>query len=727
MPFLPVSKRHTLHKQKNDPLVQSNYEKQSERLGQYTNSQDETGATKAVEALFVTAQDPIIEVVNGGRLPAVPIEEAIRLNRLKAAVEGVDVGTKLPVQSGVRESRDGTIHGASSQEILRECQSVKPGAELGSAKPPSRTDPLFPPVPLYGPSSPIRTIQCYFFRFSSFFLSLAFLCTIVLGAMFTSVPSFTRRLCLQCMQKDPDASRPFYKEERKRKAQRQQDIMAYNNSSKVDQYKGPDPLICGARYYARREGLDLETYEVQTEDGFIIELQHVYDPKSHQELSEKRRRYQSPDIFNTDPEQDKKYDLPKQYPVLLMHGLLQSSGAYCCTGPGSLAFYLCKSGYDVWLGNNRCGFTPKHVMLDYSDPRMWAWNIRQMGVLDLAALISRVLSETHSPKLALVAHSQGTTQTFVALAKEQRPELGQKISVFCALAPAAYAGPLIDKAYLKFIGMLTPGLFNCVFGIHAFIPIMMLMHTWLPGKLYAKMGYLVFNFLFDWSDTRWDKGLRDRCFQFAPTYVSSESMRWWLGRESFAKQQCILSTQNEGKLEDDEDNLTEAQMKSDTGSASSNSSEDGIKGTDDDTSSDLEERSKFAWYNDNFPPLAIWVAGNDKLVDGPRLLRRFNRGREPHVKLVHQKVIKDYEHLDVIWAMDCIDQVGVEIRDIIWKTMPSQSMEVSKPPVDVGAAFSVNNGVKNSRANVQESELEDDEKADLRITHEAIDGTTTTQ
>lgn len=74
-----------------------------------------------------------------------------------------------------------------------------------------------------------------------------------------------------------------------------------------------------------------------------------------------------------------------------------------------------------------------------------------MGVMDLPALISRVLSETGFDKLGLIAHSQGTTQTLVALAKEQRPEIGDKISVFCALAPAAYAGPLIRRAQFKFM------------------------------------------------------------------------------------------------------------------------------------------------------------------------------------------------------------------------------------------------------------------------------------
>ena len=66
--------------------------------------------------------------------------------------------------------------------------------------------------------------------------------------------------------------------------------------------------------------------------------------------------------------------------------------------------------------------------------------------------------------------------------------------------------------------------------------------------------------------------------------------------------------------------------------------------------------------------MALWIAGSDELVDGRRLLRRFERGREPHVNIVHAKVIPEYEHLDVLWAMDVIEKVGVELRDVIWRT-----------------------------------------------------------
>jgi len=271
---------------------------------------------------------------------------------------------------------------------------------------------------------------------------------------------------------------------------------------------------------------------------------------------------------------------------------------------------------------------------------MWAWNIRQMGILDLPAFINPILALTQFPKLALISHSQGTTQTFVALAKQQRPGLGDKISVFCALAPAVYAGRLIDRFYFKFMKIMPPSAFRIVFGIHAFIPFMMLMHRLVPANLYGDLGYRVFWFLFGWSDTRWDRRLRARFFRFAPVFVSAETMRWWLGRECFARHRCVLATREQSEAEGP--------------SYPTANPSDGRKGGDG------------PWFDSHFPKLAMWVAGNDELVDGRQLIRRFEEGTEPEAQLVYAKVIDEYEHLDIVWALDAKSQVFEEVAGVVW-------------------------------------------------------------
>jgi pimeloyl-ACP methyl ester carboxylesterase len=651
---------------------------------------DPDGSGTAIHAHYITPQDPIIVTSDGGRLPGVPLAEADKLNTLKEEIDGEPADVIDDTSPTYKYEK-----GEGQPESLRDGATVQTTGEgsLRKAMPPSRTNPLFPPLPLYGPSSLTRDIQCMTFRTTSFFLSLGFLAIIVLGSAFTSIPLMFRHIWLRITFRDPDARRPFCEEEKKLKKVRKEEVRNWkkqrarrNSKPKINDNEdeagqgefiptegGPDPIVCDVGYYARRVGLDMEEFKVQTEDGFIVTLWHIYNPREFKPMSDAERAARGPDVFTGEgPSRLINSNQKPKFPILMIHGLLQSSGAYCVNDDNSLAFYLCKSGYDVWLGNNRCGFKPEHTLLSYSDPRMWAWNIRQMGVMDLPALASRVLSETGFQKLGLIAHSQGTTETFVALAKEQRPDLGDKLTVFCALAPAAYAGPLIGKAYFKFMRVISPALFRIIFGIHAFIPFMMTMHTVIPGRLFGAMGYRVFSFLFDWTDDRWDRGLRDRMFQFAPVYVSAESMRWWLGRECFAKQKCILATREEGHQEDAEDEMEEHYYHSSNqpqAPAPAHTQPSGFRRTSEvRRKHERKPKGSTAWYDDHVPPFALWVAGSDDLVDGRRLLRRFERGREPNVRVVHSRVIEEYEHLDVIWAIDCIEKVGKEIKETLWRT-----------------------------------------------------------
>ncbi|KAL8723157.1 MAG: hypothetical protein Q9225_000498 [Loekoesia sp. 1 TL-2023] len=677
------------------------YTRQSENLSLLPRDKNnpKANATAAVQAEFITPRDPVIETANGGRLPAVPLAEAEKLNQFKDEAEGQGSrGGEHAIKATTMElATEQETDDRATMDDQMSGQSTKAGAPLRSAIPPTKTHPLFPQLPLYGPPTLLRNLQSFAFQLSSTFLSLAFLGTIVLGSLFTSIPLLFQHVYLRLTFRDPDARRPFYEEEKRRRKARNESARAWKRqrrrrsslsrqepddqgaTGRYDDYEptegGKDPLVCDIGYYARRVGLDVEMFNVQTEDGFIIGLWHIYNPKDYTPTSSSHRDRDEPIVFPKDYLNSSHHTPSQQYPpgeqkypVLLIHGLLQSAGAYCTNDDDSLAFYLAKSGYDVWLGNNRFGFRPQHQMLTYRDPRMWNWNIRQMGVMDLPALISRVLSETGFPKLGLVCHSQGTAETFVALAKEQRPDLGNKISVFCALAPAVYAGPLIGKMYFKFMRIISPGMFRLMFGIHAFIPFMMAMHRWLPGSLYGALGYRVFSFLFNWSDARWERDLRNRMFQFAPVYVSAESMRWWLGRECFATQKCILATREEGKREEEEDEGEDETMEEYFDHGKTTQTEQRGNGW----------RGRNAWYDEQVPPFALWVCGSDELVDGRRLLRRFARGREPHVRVVHQKVIEEYEHLDVIWAMDMIEKVGREVKEVIWQTAPLEARKSEK-------------------------------------------------
>lgn len=337
----------------------------------------ETKSTTAVEAKFITPQDPIIQTANGGRLPAVPLGEAQKLNQLKEKVEsGSSQGCSAEDledeggvgRNGAREVLD-TNSGISSQSQTSQ-QSEFPEESLRDAIPPSKTHPLFPPLPLYGPPTLLRNIQCIGFRISSFFLSLTFLGTIVLGSAFTSIPLMLRHIGMRLTLRNPDARRPFYEEEKRRKRIRKDTARAWRRQKKGrnkistsesindeegftwDKYEptegGKDPIICDVGYYARRVGLDIEEYKVQTEDGFIITLWHVYNPSEYSPATSAQRDHRTPEAFpniGTEKANAGGSDFgsgKRRYPILLVHGLLQSSGAYCTNDDDSLAFFLCK-------------------------------------------------------------------------------------------------------------------------------------------------------------------------------------------------------------------------------------------------------------------------------------------------------------------------------------------------------------------------------------------------
>lgn len=338
-------------------------------------------ATTAAEAKFITPQDPVIETADGGRLPAVPLSEATKLNELK---EKAERGSREEsgggyVYTGVGESptpfedmsKEKAISNGFGQQIKQSLQ-YDPEAPLSIASPSQRTNPLFPQLPLYGPPTILRNLQCLGLRISSFFLSLTFLGTIVLGSAFTSIPLMLRHIAFRLTFRDPNAGRPFYEEEIRRKKQRRHKARewkrqrrrrdSYSKTSNMneervqdDDYQptegGKDPIVCDVGYYARRVGLDMEEYSVQTEDGFIINLWHVYNPAEYTPVSAEHRSHRAPEVFSASDAANgygngspgSRFGIGKQrYPVLLVHGLLQSAGAYCTNDDDSLAFFLCK-------------------------------------------------------------------------------------------------------------------------------------------------------------------------------------------------------------------------------------------------------------------------------------------------------------------------------------------------------------------------------------------------
>ncbi|XP_017475568.1 PREDICTED: lipase 1 [Rhagoletis zephyria] len=134
---------------------------------------------------------------------------------------------------------------------------------------------------------------------------------------------------------------------------------------------------------------------------------------------------------------------PKGRPILLMHGLLDSSITWLLSGPWSaLGYYLFDLGYDVWMGNARGNFYSRnhsHFNPD-TDKSFWQFSWHEIGYYDLPAMIDYVLKQTGFAKLAYFGHSQGTTTFFVMTST--RPDYNEKITVMSALAPVSYMANL---------------------------------------------------------------------------------------------------------------------------------------------------------------------------------------------------------------------------------------------------------------------------------------------
>jgi len=115
---------------------------------------------------------------------------------------------------------------------------------------------VLPPLP-----SHYSFLTTQFYRLLSFFLSLAFLTVVVTLAMFKTFPSIAWIVRSRIQFKDPNRLRPFYKQEKERK------------------HKPQRKLKCDVSYYAQQEGLSCQEFKVETEDGFILTIHHIFDPE----------------------------------------------------------------------------------------------------------------------------------------------------------------------------------------------------------------------------------------------------------------------------------------------------------------------------------------------------------------------------------------------------------------------------------------------------------------
>ncbi|KAL8280822.1 hypothetical protein RQP46_006826 [Phenoliferia psychrophenolica] len=347
-----------------------------------------------------------------------------------------------------------------------------------------------------------------------------------------------------------------------------------------------------AEYYAQYWGYECEDVDVETEDGFVLRLHHLTS-KKHKALG---------------------------HPVILQHGILSNSVTYMVNEERSLAFWLMEQGYDVYLSNMRTNFKMPHRHYKRSDPRYWAWSVKELGLYDLPAVIDYVHMRT-GVKPAYIGHSQGAGTMFLALSKGMRPDLGNKISCFIALGPAVYAGPVLRSFPFSLMRKFRARwLWSLIFGVREFIPIISILQHLLPSWFFGHVGFCVFAFIFGFHDHNWLNRQIPKYFRGIAVATSSELLYYYMNTLSYAN--CMFDTR-----------VTEP------------------------------------WFTPSFPPLAIFYGTLDYLVLGRPLVERI-RSNEPDVKLVKAVALENYEHLDMLLGVNAVEDCYLAIREVIEQTRP---------------------------------------------------------
>lgn len=148
-------------------------------------------------------------------------------------------------------------------------------------------------------------------------------------------------------------------------------------------------------------------------------------------------------------------------PVLLMHGLFDSSAAWIVMHPSNgLGYLLADQGFDVWLGNARGNrYSRNHVVLnpngdDNHRKKFWNFSWHEIGIYDLPAMIDLVLLMTGKDKLHYIGHSLGTTVFFVMCA--ELPKYNDKIIEANLLAPTVHIKPTTNLILNIFKPLNTP-------------------------------------------------------------------------------------------------------------------------------------------------------------------------------------------------------------------------------------------------------------------------------
>lgn len=134
---------------------------------------------------------------------------------------------------------------------------------------------------------------------------------------------------------------------------------------------------------------------------------------------------------------------------MVIHGIVDSSDSFAIA-EDSIIKKLLEDGYEVWAANNRgTKYSCTHEKLSNTSKEFWDFSFEDMARFDVPAFYKQVLETTGASRLTLIAHSQGGTQSFAALAESE--DLQNKTDKFIALAPVLYMNRFPDDPNIFYL------------------------------------------------------------------------------------------------------------------------------------------------------------------------------------------------------------------------------------------------------------------------------------
>ena len=110
--------------------------------------------------------------------------------------------------------------------------------------------------------------------------------------------------------------------------------------------------------------------------------------------------------------------------------------------------------------------------------KVWDFSYEQMAQYDVPAVLQYVTAVTGQPKVVFIAHSQGTTQMFAALASNVA-EVRSRVALFVALAPVSSLKDC-QSLFLRALADLGIDKIVALLGIKEFLPTSALLRLLLP-------------------------------------------------------------------------------------------------------------------------------------------------------------------------------------------------------------------------------------------------------